>query len=177
LAATYVLSVVYVLAFERLAESTGRELFLQLARQVPGQLSYFVAGAACYYYHAIVRRWWLPLAALGVVLLVAPLPRVADAIIEPAALGIFVAYLAVGARYVGNFGRYGDLSYGVYIIHFPVLQTLIALGVFQGNAYLAVALAAMIVLAGAFASWHLVEKPFLRKSSHYVVATTATKAA
>jgi peptidoglycan/LPS O-acetylase OafA/YrhL len=177
LAAIYALSVVYVLVLERVAETTGRELFLQLARQVPGQLSYFVAGAACYYYLRAVRRWWLPLAMLGTVLLVAPLPQAMNTIVEPAALGLFVVYLAVGAHYVGNFGRYGDLSYGVYIIHFPVIQTLVALGVFQGNPYLAVALAATIVLVGAFASWHIVEKPFLRKSSHYVVATEPTKVA
>jgi peptidoglycan/LPS O-acetylase OafA/YrhL len=176
-AAIYALSVAYVLVLDHLAASTNRELFLQLARQLPGQLSYFIAGAVCYYYLAFLKRWWMALAAIALALLVVPLPRLVETVVEPAALGILVVYLAVGARYVGNFGRYGDLSYGVYIIHFPVLQTLIALGVFQGNPYLAVALAAALVLAAAFVSWHLVEKPFLKKSSHYVVATAATKIA
>jgi peptidoglycan/LPS O-acetylase OafA/YrhL len=35
----------------------------------------------------------------------------------------------------------------------------------------------VIVLAAAYASWHLVEKPFLRKSSHYVVAEGTLKQA
>jgi peptidoglycan/LPS O-acetylase OafA/YrhL len=177
LAATYVLSVVYLLFLEQIAHQTEREIFVFLARQLPGQLSYFIAGAFCYYYLELVRRWWLPLATVSLAILIAPLPDTLDAALEPAALGIFVTYLAVGVQYLGNFGRYGDLSYGVYIIHFPVLQTLIALGIFQGNPYLAVALAATLVLALAFGSWHLVEKPFLRRTSHYVVAATAAKTA
>jgi peptidoglycan/LPS O-acetylase OafA/YrhL len=177
LAAIYVLSIGYLVVLEQLAQHTGRGIFVLLARQLPGQLAYFVVGAACYYHLEVLRRQWLQLVAVALVILLAPLPRWLYTALAPAALGIFVVYLAIGARYVGNFGRYGDLSYGVYIIHFPVLQMLIALGVFQGNPYLAVALAAMLVLGAAFVSWHLVEKPFLKKSSHYVVATAATKIA
>jgi peptidoglycan/LPS O-acetylase OafA/YrhL len=173
----YVLSVAYALGMEHLARETGRELFVQLGRQLPGQLSYFLAGAACYYFQdALARhwRWGFPVALL---ILLLPLPRAIDSVLGPAALGVLVVSLAIRAPYVGNFGRFGDFSYGIYIIHFPVLQTLIAFGVFDGNPYLAVALATVIVLAGAYASWHLVEKPFLRKSSHYVVAEQALKQA
>lgn len=174
LAAAYVLSVAYLLIFEHLARETGRGIFTHLALQVPGQLAYFLAGAALYYYPPQGLRRWLPLAAVAVVALLAPLPRVLDAALEPAALGVLVVFFAVGVRYLGNFGRYGDLSYGVYIIHFPVLQAMITAGAFREHPYAAVGGATMLVLAGAFASWHLVEKPFLRKSSHYVVATGAT---
>ncbi len=107
---------------------------------------------------------------VALVILFVPLPHALDAALEPAALGVLVTYLAVGARYLGNFGRYGDFSYGIYIIHFPVLQTLIGFGLFERNAYLGLGVATVLVLGAALASWHLVEKPFLRKSSHYVVA-------
>jgi len=90
---------------------------------------------------------------------------------------VLVSYLAVGMRFLGNFGRYGDFSYGIYIIHFPVLQTLIGFGLFEANAYLALGVATLLVVGLAFASWHLVEKPFLRKSSHYVVAESELKGA
>jgi peptidoglycan/LPS O-acetylase OafA/YrhL len=42
---------------------------------------------------------------------------------------------------------------------------------FRHNGYAALALAAVLVLVGASLWWHLIEKPWLRKSSHYVVAT------
>jgi peptidoglycan/LPS O-acetylase OafA/YrhL len=92
-------------------------------------------------------------------------------VVEPAALALVVTFLALGIRHLGNFARYGDLSYGIYIFHVPVLQTLVALGIFERNAFGALALAIVIILALAFASWHLVEKPFLKRGSHYVVAS------
>lgn len=169
----YLLSAVYHWSMELLAQQTGRELYLELARQLPGQLTFFVAGVAAYYHlESLKQRWWMlvPLAAL---LLVAPLPRFLELALSGAALGTLVVFLALGMRFLGNFGRYGDFSYGIYIIHFPVIQTLVAIGVFDSNPYGALAVATAIVLGGAFASWHLVEKPFLKRSSHYVAAARA----
>ena len=177
LAALYVLSVGYALWMGYLGSTTGRELYVQLGRQLPGQLSYFLAGAACFYFSDAFRRHWWWSVPLALILLLVPLPHTLDAALEPAALGVFVSYLAVGTRYLGNFGRFGDFSYGIYIIHFPVLQALVAFGVFGASAYLGLGIATVLVLVLAFASWHLVEKPFLRKSSHYVVAEQAFKRA
>jgi peptidoglycan/LPS O-acetylase OafA/YrhL len=177
LATLYVFSVAYALGMDYFARETGRELYMQLGRQLPGQLSYFLAGAACYYFLPFFARYWRWGFLAGLAVLLLPLPRVLETLLVPAALGIFVTFLAVGGRYLGNFGRYGDFSYGIYIIHFPVIQTLVAFGVFNGNPYAAVGFAAVTVLAGAHASWHLVEKPFLRKSSHYVVAKSSLKQA
>lgn len=173
----YILSVAYLLGMERLAGASGREIYVQLGRQLPGQLSYFLAGAACYYLQAALARHWRWAFVVAILALLLPFSRLVDAVLEPAALGVLVICLAIGARYIGNFGRFGDFSYGIYIIHFPVLQTLIAFGVFQGNPYVAVGVATVLVLVGAYISWHLVEKPFLRKSSHYVVAEQALKQA
>ena len=59
-------------------------------------------------------------------------------------------------------GRYGDVSYGIYIYAFPVQQTFIwlykdSLGFWQ---LLAASVSVTVVLA--FLSWHLVENPALR---------------
>lgn len=175
LAAIYVASVCYAILFEHLARETGRELYVQLGRQLPGQLAYFVAGAWGYYFFERVRRRWAILAPAALLALLLPLPRPIALALDPAALGILVVYLAMGFQWLGNFGRHGDLSYGIYIIHFPILQTLVSLGAFKAAPYGALVLAAALVLGGAYASWHLIEKPFLRRTSHYVVAERATE--
>ena len=56
-------------------------------------------------------------------------------------------------------GRFGDLSYGMYLYAFPVQQ--IVLGAMPGNAYpILTCMVATVPLA--FLSWHLVEAPALR---------------
>ncbi|KVO24870.1 acyltransferase family protein [Burkholderia ubonensis] len=60
-----------------------------------------------------------------------------------------------------QFGRFGDLSYGVYIYAFMVQQTLIwAIGP-TASFSLHLALTVTITLACAFVSWHCIEKPAL----------------
>ena len=173
LAALYAFSVAYLAIMTRAAESTGNGFLLQLSRQLPGQLAYFVAGAAGYYFaDSFGRRWPLLLAAAGTVYgaIWIGIPRDLQFALEPAALAVLVVYAAVGLRYLGNFGRWGDFSYGIYIIHFPVVQTLVALGVFARNPWLGFVVATFAVLALATLCWHFVERPFLRRSSHYVLA-------
>jgi peptidoglycan/LPS O-acetylase OafA/YrhL len=173
LAAIYVLSALYADVLGRWAEAEGRELYAQLARQVPGQLRYFVAGAAGWFYRHELARHWTALGIGGAVLFLllrALGSTTADTWLEPAALGALVLWAALGLRHLGNFGRRGDLSYGVYIIHFPVLQAMVAAGLFAAQPWLALAGASVLVVGLAALSWHLVEKPFLRRSSHYRLA-------
>ena len=171
--ALYALSVAYLSIMTHAVESTGSAFVLQLSRQLPGQLAYFVAGAAGYYFADSLGRHWPLLLAAALAAYAAiwlGIPRDLQFVLEPAALAVLVVYAAVGFRYLGNFGRWGDFSYGIYIIHFPVVQTLVALGAFARNPWLGFAVATFVVLMLAALCWHFVEKPFLRRNSHYVLA-------
>ena len=78
-------------------------------------------------------------------------------------LGPFVLPLALtNLAYSFHLRLRNDLSYGVYIFHFPVLQVMSAYGLMKLGywAYLIVAL--MLTLICAVLSWLAVERPFLR---------------
>lgn len=170
----YVLSLAYSFVMMHRLGTTGDQLYAVLARQLPGQLTYFVAGMACYHYRQMLASKipWL-LIPSAVVFMTGD--RVVSTVAEPLALAALVIYFATGFRYLGNFGRFGDLSYGVYIVHFPILQGTIAAGAFGKSAYVGLIIAAALVLVAAFLSWHLIEKRWLRKSSHYVLAADPTQ--
>jgi peptidoglycan/LPS O-acetylase OafA/YrhL len=170
LIAMYVGSVVYSEAMGALAAQSGSAFYLELQRQLPGQISFFVAGAAAYYYFEPLSRYALPLAAVALAAFIVQdaLPWAA---IQPLALGILVVYMACFFPRLGNFGKYGDFSYGIYIVHFPVLQLLVAYGVFAASAWLGLLVAAVLVLIAAVLLWHFIEKPALRRSSHYVATS------
>jgi peptidoglycan/LPS O-acetylase OafA/YrhL len=168
--ALYIASILYAIIMADLASRTGLSLYVELQRQLPGQLAFFIAGAAGYYYFQHLAEYgkWLAALALALFMLQAWLPWVA---IEPIALAIIVVYLACIVPCLGNFGKYGDFSYGMYIVHFPILQLLISYGLFKESPWLMLGMAGFLIMMVAFLFWHLIEKPFLRKSSHYLTAS------
>lgn len=130
----YLLSVLYVSIFAKLAEETGSSVFLVLGRQLPGQLSYFMVGAFYYYYLPVFER------QVRYFLLCAVAFFILDYyfglfLLEPFYLSTLVVYFGL-FMYLGNFGKYGDFSYGVYILHFPIIQLFIHYGWFGNNPWL-----------------------------------------
>ena len=165
----YCASVAYAHLMSVAAEQTGSEFYVQLARQLPGQLCYFAAGAFLYCCRDLFERQVGYFMAEGLAALLAgriyPLP-----LLEPFALAVVVVFFGL-FLYVGNFGKYGDFSYGVYIIHFPVIQLLVNARWLQDSPWQFFAVVALITGTGAIALWHLVEKRFLLRASHYITST------
>ena len=166
----YICSVIYSVVMGEMASKTGVGLYLELQRQLPGQLTFFIAGGAGYYYfpYLVKYRLWLVVFAVACFAAQNRLPWIA---IQPLALGVLVVYFACVFPYLGNFGKYGDFSYGIYIVHFPILQALIAHGLFKESPWLMLVAAGLFIIMVAFLLWHIIEKKFLRKSSHYVAVT------
>lgn len=168
---TYGLSVAYAGLLSVAAERTGSGVYVELGRQLPGQLSYFMAGAFLYYFLPLFERQIRYFLVAAILTLAAnmyfPLP-----ILEPLALATVVIYFGL-YLYVGNFGKYGDFSYGIYILHFPVIQLLLYSGWFSESPWYFLGAVVFISTSGAIALWHLVEKRFLFRKSHYVTATSA----
>jgi peptidoglycan/LPS O-acetylase OafA/YrhL len=165
----YLMSVAYHLVLTRLAERTGSHAFLELEKQMPGQLRYFLAGAAIYYYLPTFERRIRSILATAVAVLILD-SVVSLPLVEPLAFGAVIVFLGL-YWYLGNFGKYGDFSYGTYILHFPVLQLLIWSGWLRTQPWLFLTAELAATAALAFCMWHLVEKRFLARSSHYVQAT------
>lgn len=139
----------------------------QFARQLPGQMGYFVCGMLLnQYWHKLKapKLWWALLALVGIAV---SLWRPELHILRPPALALLIAYIAFAAGPALNAARYGDMSYGVYITHFPIIQACIAFGLFAINPVLGIAAALALTFIASFALWHLVEKRALLPSSHY----------
>lgn len=165
LVAIYLLSVLYAMATTWLAETRHNASFLELGRQLPGQMSYFIAGATIYYNFDRFRANPILWAVVGLILFICS-GLFMPLLLRPAGVALLVMSVAFGP-YMGRFGKLGDFSYGIYIVHFPILQVLIATGLpnYSLTAFLLVAVLA--VLTTAVLLWHLVEKRFLRRDSHY----------
>jgi peptidoglycan/LPS O-acetylase OafA/YrhL len=128
----------------------------RMARQLPGQMQFFVTGMALYLYGQRLRmNPWVSLAiAAGFLAAWTYVHSIPDGI-RPLIVAGFVHGVALNTPPVR---LRTDLSYSVYLLHGPLLQTLILLGVFQDNA-LWIGGVVCAVLALAFVSERMIERP------------------
>jgi peptidoglycan/LPS O-acetylase OafA/YrhL len=156
LAGVFLFSLIYKSICERLHHDS-------LALQLPAQLGFFSIGALVYYYYSWfamhARVFWGVALASYVTFLFSDWTffRV---------IGISLLVMCVGLLFPIRKGQIkaGDFSYGVYVFHFPVIQTFLAVGIFHNHPLFSVGSIAVIVACLAFASWHLIEKPYLLRS-------------
>lgn len=76
----------------------------------------------------------------------------------------FIVYILVfKLKPITVSSRIGDISYGIYIWHFPILQTLIMYGVFESLA-LGFITSTVLVFLFAMLSWHLLESRLVKRN-------------
>ena len=147
---------------------SSRSIYNELQVQFPGQLIYFCAGILILLYFDRLRNRFLEVA------LITAVSFVFDHFMGKEALDVIwisgVVLLFGFWRYWGNFAKFGDFSYGVYIVHWPILQTMIALGLTRLSPPAFFLLAVSFIFTGAFVMWHVVERRFLTRRSHYRAA-------
>ncbi|WP_201265574.1 acyltransferase [Mariprofundus sp. EBB-1] len=167
----YCLSIAYVELMSVMAAQTESPVYTMLGHQLPGQLSYFIAGAFFYYYLPLFERFIGYFLGFSISVLVINM-FYALPFLEPFCLAAVVVFFGL-FLYVGNVGKFGDFSYGVYILHFPIIQMLLYLDYFHDAPWQFLATVVFTTVIGAIALWHLIEKRFLLRKSHYVSATSS----
>ncbi len=161
----YLLSIIYGRLLLDQMSLTANPLYGLFAKQLPGQMCYFIAGAFFFYFYDRIKKW-TPLILPAALLVLFFDGSTIHFIIEPFALAAAVVSFAF-IFHLGNFARFGDFSYGLYICHFPIIQIFIQSGWFQGKPALFLVSSALCSLAAGVLMCHAVEKRFLLRSSHY----------
>lgn len=165
LALVYVAAEAWRAAFLQFAQADGG-VMLELARQLPGQMSFFIVGIALAAWREDIN-WRTPLAPLGIALLALSMTVPAAMPLRALGLGITSIWIAVAVPRLFDPARFGDISYGVYIAHFPIIQLAVSLGLFAGLPWMGAAAAIAAALVGAILLWWLIERPALRADSVY----------
>jgi peptidoglycan/LPS O-acetylase OafA/YrhL len=135
----------------------------ELARQFPGQLSYFALGALFATNEKIITKIKF-IALAGLLALFMTNNPLARLVIDPIAYSSIVIYLSISAVKNLNLGKFGDVSYGIYLYHFPIIQVLIFAGWFETNVWIGFSATFVATLIIAFTSWHLIEKKLLKRT-------------
>lgn len=140
----------------------------EIARQLPGQMRYFAVGMAIAHglkvLGAIPRPSPLAAAALALGLLALAVlgrqndPTLLQVALQPVVIGAFVF---VAAFWLPLARRTPDLSYGLYLIHAPIIQLTLLFGAHSATLLglaAVTAASALLAVAGRLA----IEKPMIR---------------
>lgn len=121
--------------------------------------SCFLSGATAYMYRDYLERlkWYLLILAI----LLMQMDGLMALFIRPFVAPVFVYVAAFATPYFRPFTKVGDLSYGTYIYHDPLIYLSICWGC--EASWRAFSLFALALLALSFASWHLLEKKMMSK--------------
>ena len=157
----FVLSLGYFMGMKHLYLSSGNNTYLFLSRQIPGQLFYFILGAWAVEWErttvfANVISWFgIP----AIIVLWFPMPAGIQCILQ--AIGVFFfAYIVPRVNYPY---KDEDISYGLYIYHFPVIQVLVYYQLYDRSPFVGLALSLLTTIALAVLSWVFIEKTFIVK--------------
>lgn len=71
--------------------------------------------------------------------------------------------LAYNLKYLNFLRKYDNISYGMYLYHFPIIQVIIYYKIPQYNIYLAFFIAFMLTIVISALSWRFIEKPIIEK--------------
>lgn len=150
---TYTLSVLYEVLMPVLANAF--HLPLEIAHQAPAYFSYFTSGMLFVFaWESLVARlkYIAPMCAAVFAFCTAVEIPFVSAFARPFCLAALVMYLALHLR--PFFGAVKtDLSYGIYLSHYPLVLCFASFGVFERNP----AFGLFAVLASSFFSAHILE--------------------
>jgi len=162
----YTLSISYSLILFWLYQTSSLEIYLKLEKQIFGQLAFFVSGALIYYFYDTFKKRSIYLLIISIIILWVHHFIINIYFLYPIALAISIIYFATQFKYLGDFGKYGDISFGIYIWHFPIIQVFVHYHLFD-NLLLGLILLIISLLTISLLSWHFIEKRFLYTTSHY----------
>ncbi len=170
----YILSLVYmnVLSYKNMPV---------LARQLPGMMAYFTSGILTYYLINSFLKFKNRLVIPAIILFV--LERyyftgwgIHLTIFTPLTFSIIIFYVAFSFPVLNNFGKYGNFTLGIFIVHFPLIQTSVFFELFLWEySWTVVIVITLLSLFLGILSWLYLEKPVIEKYRRHLKRTNNQK--
>jgi len=149
----YLLSLSYIFILNTAYENYKLDLFRVLLNQLPAQLIYFIAGVLGYFYFELIKDKIIYCFIFSIFVFIFQVSS-----LEPLALMIILVYFFMMTTFIIDLRKMGDLSYGVYIFHFPLIQIFISFNFLQNQPLLFIGFIYLITYLLSALSWFLIEK-------------------
>lgn len=145
---------------------TGKEIYMILDRQFVGQFVFFASGMFLLFYFDSFRKklkFLFPVALIIVILGNFYSDIFLINLVFPLSFAMLIIGFAYNFRPLNNIAEYGDISYGIYLFHYPIIQLLISINFLNHYPIETFILCLFLTCLLAFISWHLLEKKLLKR--------------
>lgn len=166
LVALFLGSLLWNECFAFLYRQSGKPLYEVIRHQLGGQFIYFAIGMTIYFYFNRILKYGQYIFPLSVLLFVAGFFTYRLEYIQSMAYGILLIGLAYRCTILRRANHWPNLTYGLYLYHFPVIQTLLSLRIIQPNPCAGLLLTLVLTTALAAVSYYVIE-PSIRRLIHY----------
>lgn len=164
----FAFSYIYSAAFGYLYEQSGKSIYLILERQVGGQLVYFYAGVAVLFFFKEIEshiRWLFPIATVAFIF---RYDSTFLLYLKPFSMAVMLCGIAFHASFLNFAGRFRNLSYGIYLFHYPVIQTAIHFDLTRYGMPVALTIIIICTVLLAYLSLIFIEEPVWKwYKTHY----------
>lgn len=163
-----IISISYRVLFTFLYLKQGGEFYNILSRQLMGQFSYFYCGMLVYFIKDFFKRnlFWMALGGLALLLL-SRLTLFCSIILNPLGITMLVMAISLMPYTFPAFHHRHNVSYEMYLFHFPIIQ----FGVFLGINHSSVWTAYLYILGGTIllsAAVHWGIEKMMKKSAQRI---------
>ena len=163
LAVIFALSIAYSQVFLWLYSNTGKAIYEIMHRQIGTQLIYFYSGTAILFYFDWFQRHIKILLPTALILYVVLYKVPGLDILSPFVFAVLIIGIAYNFKYLNFLGRFDNVSYGLYLFHFPIIQVVAACRLQDISIWLALAVSLVAITAVSYFSWYVIENPILKK--------------
>lgn len=143
----YIFSALYDFAFLSLYKQTGAEIYELLRRQIGGQFMFFFAGMSVWHlYESIMSRWRSILVVATAIVAISFFTQFVR-YIQPVAYALVIIIISCKFRSLRYFNRLPNITYELFLIHFPIIQAIMAIGIVSqiGTTYSALLLIIILI--------------------------------
>lgn len=161
--AIFFLAIAYSYYFTILYEQTNNQIYLLIRKQIGSQFIYFYSGTFILLYFDSFIKYLKYLFPISVVVYLFSDVNPFFSNIEPLAFATIIIGLAYNLKYLNFLRKYDNISYGMYLYHYPIIQTIIYYKIPQFNIYLAFFIALTLTIIVSILSWKFIEKPIIMR--------------
>ena len=146
---------------EYLYITTGNGTINMLAHKVLLPFGYFYAGTAILLYlEKFLRKvWWLLAAAVMLFMLRSTSTVLLE--LAPFSLAVIIGAVGMKCKWLNRLGRHNNITFGMYLYHFPVIQVVGMCGLQHVSLTLSMVVVFAVTITLSLLSWYLLEKPVI----------------